>query len=107
MGFNERVHAFIAAKYYVRLTEQFGERGKQAFIHATQYYAEQRGRRMAQRAIRDGMELTYETYRQYGEWQSTQEMIDAGCANYRTFEQIEPDCIIHVHRCPWHVQFKG
>ena len=54
MGFNEKVHAFIAAKFYVYLTEAFGERGERAFIHGTQYYAEQRGRRMAQRAIRDG-----------------------------------------------------
>ena len=30
MGFNEKVHAFIAAKYYVHLTEAFGERGKKA-----------------------------------------------------------------------------
>ena len=59
MGFNEKVHAFIAAKFYVYLTEAFGERGERAFIHGTQYYAEQRGRRMAQRAIRDGKELTY------------------------------------------------
>ena len=81
MGFNEKVHAFIAAKYYVHLTEAFGERGKKAFVHATQYYAQQRGRRMAQRAIRDGKELTYETYCQYGEWVNTQEVMDMGCSN--------------------------
>lgn len=28
MGFNEKVHAFIAAKFYVYLTEAFGERGE-------------------------------------------------------------------------------
>ena len=33
MEFNERVHAYIAAKYYVHLTEHFGERGKKAFLH--------------------------------------------------------------------------
>ena len=62
MEFNERVHAYIAAKYYVHLTEHFGESGKKAFLHATQYYALQRGRRMAQRAIRDGQELTQAMY---------------------------------------------
>ena len=61
MGFNEKTHAFIAAKFYVHLTEHFGERGKAAFTHAVRYYAEQRGRRMAQRAIRDGQPLNYET----------------------------------------------
>ena len=42
MGFNEKVHAYIAAKYYVHLTETFGERGRLAFVHGTQYYAMQR-----------------------------------------------------------------
>ena len=45
MAFNEKVHAYIAAKYYIHLKEHFGDRGIQAFIHATQYYAMQRGRR--------------------------------------------------------------
>ena len=62
MGFTELSHAFIAAKYYVYLKEIFGDRGEAAFLHATRYYGEQRGRRMAQRAIRDGKPLTYETY---------------------------------------------
>ena len=37
MGFSEMTHAFIVAKYYVYLTEAFGERGKEAFIHGTRY----------------------------------------------------------------------
>ena len=106
MGFNEKVHAYIAAKYYVHLTETFGERGKKAFIHGTQYYAEQRGRRMAQRAIRDGKELTYETYCQYGEWVNTQEIIDEGCNNHSTVQTFAPDFLTHIDRCPWHTQFK-
>ncbi len=47
MKFHEKAHAFIAAKYYVYLTETYGERGRQAFIRGTRY---------AQRAIRDGQE---------------------------------------------------
>ena len=62
MGFNEKSHAFIAARYYRLLTDRFGARGERAFIHATQYYTGQRGRRMAQRAIRDGEELTLLVY---------------------------------------------
>lgn len=106
MGFNEKVHAYIAAKYYVRLTERFGERGKAAFLHATRYYAEQRGRRMAQRAIRDGQPLTYETYCRYGEWVNTEEVKAAGEANRMTVAGTEPDYIMHIHACPWHAQFK-
>ena len=42
MGFNEMTHAFLAARYYIRLTEQFGDRGREAFIHGIQYYGSQR-----------------------------------------------------------------
>lgn len=103
MGFNERVHAYIAAKYYVHLTEEFGERGKLAFIHATQYYAGQRGRRMAQRAIRDGQSLTQASYNYYGEWVNTEEIKAQGIANSseRTTEGYSK-----ITCCPWHVQFQ-
>lgn len=103
MEFNERMHAYIAAKYYVYLTEKFGERGKRAFLHATQYYAMQRGRRMAQRAIRDGQELTQATYNYYGEWVNTDEIKAQGCANQ--MEQ-QPDGSLKVTVCPWHTQFQ-
>lgn len=103
MGFNEKVHAYIAAKYYVYLTERFGERGKAAFLHATQYYAMQRGRRMAQRAIRDGKELTQATYNYYGEWVNTEEIKAEGCAN--KMDGSQPG-VLTITMCPWYVQFK-
>ena len=106
MGFNEMTHAFIAAKYYVHLTEAFGERGKAAFIHGTQYYASQRGRRMAQRAIHDGQPLTYETYCRYGEWVNTDEIKALGAANHTEIAECVPDYTMHIFKCPWHEQFK-
>ncbi|PWL61269.1 MAG: hypothetical protein DBY34_04640 [Oscillospiraceae bacterium] len=105
MGFNEKVHAFIAAKFYVHLTEQFGERGRLAFIHGTQYYAEQRGRRMAQRAIRDGNPLTYEVYKQYGEWVNSPE-VAAEKGHTSEVVSVAPDSVSKITRCPWHSQFK-
>ncbi len=105
MAFTEMAHAFIAAKYYVHLKEAFGERGDAAFLHATRYYAEQRGRRMAQRAIRDGKPLTYEVYREYGEWVNTPEAIEQGIANRSELISENPDWQVHVHCCPWHYQF--
>ena len=105
MGFNEKLHAYIAARFYVRLTHTFGEKGKAAFIHGTQYYAEQRGRRMAKRAIADGQPLTYDTYRAYGEWVSTEEMKAAGCANRSETIKAGPDWEMHIYICPWHAQF--
>jgi hypothetical protein len=106
MVFTEKSHAFIAAKFYVYLDEAFGKKGVETFIHATRYYAGQRGRRMAQRALRDGKELTYETYMEYGEWENTPEILESGCANQSTVEEISPNYVIRITRCPWHLQFK-
>ncbi len=103
MGFNEKTHAYIAAKYYVYLKEAFGERGVQAFIHGTQHYAMQRGRRMAQRAIRDGQELTQAVYNYYGEWVGTEEARAQGCQNQ---SELMPDGSLKITRCPWHAQFR-
>lgn len=101
--FTERTHAYIAAKYYVHLTKAFEERGRKAFLHATQYYGMQRGRRMAQRAIRDGKELTQETYNYYGEWVATEEIRAEGIANR---SECQPDGSLHIFSCPWYVQFR-
>ena len=102
MAFNEKVHAFLAAQYYVRLIERFGEQGKQAFIHAVQYYAGQRGRRMAQRAIRDGKPLNHATYMQYGELI----MSEAADTTRTECVSICPDYELHIKRCLWHDQFR-
>lgn len=104
--FNEKTHAYIAAKFYHYLKEQFGERGVAAFIHATQLYAEQRGSRMAQRAIRDGKPLTFATYQEYGEWKPTQYAIDHDSANLSAVEAWSPDLKTRILRCPWHDEFQ-
>lgn len=106
MGFNEKSHAYIAARYYRLLTDRFGERGERTFIHATQYYAIQRGRRMAQRAIRDGEELTFDTYLRYGEWINTEECTAMGCANDGKTLATSPTYIRRITRCPWNTQFQ-
>ena len=46
---------------------------------------------MAQRAIRDGKELTYETYCQYGEWVNTEEIKQMGLANRTEIANMSPD----------------
>lgn len=101
MGYNEKVHAFITARFYTRLTEAFGSRGKAAFIHGVQYYAGQRGRRMAQRAIRDGKPLTHAVFMQYGELVVTDEVRAAD----GDLASLSPDYEIHITNCPWHDQF--
>ena len=107
MEFTEMMHAYIAAKYCVYLEERFGERGKTAFLHATRHYAQQRGSRMAQRAIRDGQPLTYETYCRYGEWVNTETAKACGLANSSKVMSLSPDYEVHIFVCPWHSQFKA
>ena len=104
--FNEMTHAWIAAQFYKELTERCGEPGKALFIHATQYYASTRGRRMALRALRDGKELTYAVYQEYGEWASSPEMIDKGEENRSEITEWSPDLTMKITQCPWHTQFK-
>ena len=70
------------------------------------YYAEQRGRRMAQRAIRDGKELTPANYYRYGEWMGTEDMKAEGCGNAMTYQSYRPEAVMHITQCPWCAQFK-
>lgn len=104
--FNELHHAFIVAQYYKHLTESFAARGLQLFIFATHKYAEQRGSRMAQRAIRDGKPLTFATYRAYGEWESTDTAQNLMGGFQNKVISNAPDYEVHIQQCPWAHQFK-
>lgn len=108
-NFTERHHAFISATYYRFLVERFAGKGEAVFIKATQRYAEQRGARMAQRAVRDGKPLDFKTYCEYGEWSYTKETVSE-IADMR-LTQIEeksfsPDYEYYVHACPWNMQYR-
>lgn len=107
--FTERHHAFISAKFYQLLVEEVGEKGRQVFVLATQRYGEQRGSRMAQRAIRDGKDLTFQNYIAYGEWNFTEEA-KKEIKNLHLEKEIEeesysPDYRYHVFACPWSMQY--
>ena len=111
--FNEQVQAFITVLFYRELKKCFGARGVQAFVQGTQSYGEQRGRRMAQRAIRAGEELTLQTYLRRGEWVNTEKIRAEGIANKAEltdaapeYSAAYPDYIKKVTVCPWHEQFK-
>ena len=98
MNFSERTQVFIVAAYYRHLTEQFGERGKAAFLHGVKHYGMQRGSRMAQRAIRAGETLDYGTFCRYGEWVSSEEAVKSAVKDYYDKNGIAydkskfPDC---------------
>ena len=104
--FTEKHHAFIVALFYKELEKSCGKQGEEAFILATQRYAEQRGSRMAQRAIRDKKSLTFDTYREYGEWTGTETVKKEGGSNVVEEISFSPDYEIKILRCPWAEQFK-
>ena len=73
MALTERHHAFISACFYKELLHACPGNGEATFVMAAQRYGEQRGSRMAQRAIRDGRVLDFAAYCAYGEWAYTEE----------------------------------
>ena len=95
MEWNEHHHAWIVSDYYRLLRERHGEAGRRAFLQAARTYGEQRGKRMAMRAIADGRPLGLLEYFAYGEYGSTDVFFDVDMWG-------EPG-VVHekVTRCPW------
>jgi len=100
--FSEQSHAFIAAMYYNKLKERFGDTGTAAFIHATQQCGIQRGHRMALKALRDGKPLDIFSYREYSELIRTADAPET----VLEVESVSPDYIYKITACPWYVQFE-
>jgi hypothetical protein len=91
--YNEKTHASIIGLFYRSFREE-GEKGIRLFVKAAQFYAEQRGRRMSLRALRDGHKLDFDTYLAYGEW-------SAVCPITVEYGQEGNDFIERVYSCPW------
>ena len=104
MELNERHHASISA-VYCRLLQAAGKTG--VFRFAVRSYAEQRGRRMALRALRDGRELDFAAYRYYREWSmSKAECAASAAAGCR--DHIEGnDLYSEIFYCPWFAQYQA
>lgn len=70
-------------------------RGEAVIRMAVRHYGEERGRRMALRALADGLPLTMCTYLAYGEWRAPEG------STSREVLATGPDAHTLVHRCPW------
>lgn len=97
---NEKHHASIVLGFYKALAEK-GKQGLDVFVRAAQFYGEERGRRMALRALRDGHPLDYVSYFAYGEWESTPGFYDVTMTP-RPGVVDEQIC-----RCPWADVFRA
>ncbi len=93
---NETHHAFIVRTYFVKLAGADREAGTELFKLATQTYGEQRGRRMAARALRDGRSRGLAEYIAYCEWKSTPDFYGEVLMSSRPGHMDET-----VFGCPW------
>lgn len=96
--FNEKTHAYLIGLFYKHLKAQHGDSGLACFVKSTQKCAEQRGARMALRALRDGYPLNFNAYMAYGEWVATFPNKSREIGTY-------PDCQKEIHACAWHDTF--
>ena len=72
MFFDECVHTDVAIAFYRAMQAALApERVEPLFIKCVQQYGEERGRRMAMRALRAGYPLDFNAYQACGEWAST------------------------------------
>ena len=103
MKFSEKHHAHISAQFYRTLLKKCTQNGEATFILAIQKYGEQRGSRMAQRAIRDGRKLDFAAYCAYGELSYT----DDYYLSDKHIKEISksPDYRYLAYACPWHEEF--
>jgi len=92
----EKHHAMLFALMAREVIQRFGvENGQTTVRRIVRRYGEQRGYRMALRALRDGRPLTMQTFLVYKEWSSM-----SGEGVSRSFEESEN---VHsvVINCPW------
>lgn len=89
-------HATLFALLAKEAVTRRGEDGQSAVLEGVFRYGQERGRRMAARALQHGDPLTHLSYHAYGEWRPTSETVEAGIraygANYMTFTKVCPWC---------------
>jgi hypothetical protein len=96
MKFTAAHHAVLFALLSRSAVTHLGiENGEKVIRQAVRRYGEQRGRRMALRAQRDGEQLSMLNYMAYGEWR-----VEPGESAQRSAE-IVPHVRSFVDRCPW------
>ena len=106
MEFTEKMHAWIAASFYQEMRGVSFPQCDTVFLHCVYQYGNERGTRMALRALRDGKPLDYNTYAAYREWNPTNSSIEEGSLNQSECTETVPDYVVHYSRCPWAEKFR-
>ena len=102
--FTERHHTFISATFYLIVKGEGYHNYRDAFRMAVHLYAQQRGSRMAQRALRDGRPLDFASYRYYAEWQYRPQIL-AEMPDASSWVAEGRDAKITIRSCPWSSQY--
>ena len=98
--FDETSHAFLSACFYRLLKEGEYHDAAAVFRFAVRLYAQERGLRMAQRALRDGRALDFASYLHYCEWGFTPSAADAYAGCTTNWEE-QGDLCSRIDACPW------
>jgi len=100
--FSETSHAILFALIARQVITRYGkEAALSALRKAIRRYGEQRGRRMALRALANGDELSMASFLAYGEWSYVTDQAQ--------MERMEDraDIRLSVRRCPWDEAWKA
>lgn len=100
LRFTPEQHAVLYALFVQNARRMAGNSGAEAAHRGTLLYADQRGARMAKRALRDGETLTPLAYMEYGEWSPEPGTMRAEFVSY------EPDTVQEAYVCPWHTAWR-
>jgi len=99
--FTAQHHALLFTSISKQVINQLGKKkGKQLLRKAVRRYGQQRGKRMALRAEKNGHELTVDSYLAYGEWDVPKDEMNS------KFTELNSDARLNIFKCPWHTVWK-
>ncbi len=99
--FTAQHHALLFTSISKQAIHQLGKKkGEQILRKAVRRYGQQRGKRMALRAEKNGHALTVESYLAYGEWEVSKDEMNS------KLTQIDSDARLNIFKCPWHTVWK-
>ena len=93
-------HAVLLALFAKYTIQGFGEKGKDAIYIGIENYGQERGKRMAERAIANGDPLDFINSQAYGEWVPEKGEMEFGIL------KTEPELVSNVTKCEWCASWK-